>query len=366
MTDAPQSAIAATAPTPQEIFLPNFCDIRIVFSVIIIAELLAFILTLASASSATDNWTHLALLSLFVQWIALFWSATLCSLRKWLAPKGNNVAGLISYVTILLTTALFSELAYWGSQKLGEGRLAIGTSHLEFLGNNLGISAIMGFVVLRYFYLRYQLKLNIEAETQARIQALQARIRPHFLFNSLNAIVGLIRHQPRVAEEAVEDLADLFRTNLDNRRSAVPFTEELAIARRYLHMESLRLGERLKVEWELEKMPEDAVLPALTLQPLLENAIYHGIENLAQGGTIHCKGYRKRHTIYLSVSNPVTAQKPQSGRSGNQLALDNIRQRLLAHFDNEGRITINSRPDSHEVILRFPYITLEDYESTNC
>ncbi len=356
----------ASPPPRHEIFLPNFCDIRILFSVIIIAELLAFILTLASAGGATDNWTHLALLSLFVQWIALFWSATLCSLRKWLAPKGNNVAGLVSYTAILFTTALFSELVYWGSQQLGEGRLAIATSHLEFLGNNLGISAIMGFVVLRYFYLRYQLKLNIEAETQARIQALQARIRPHFLFNSLNAIVGLIRHQPRVAEEAVEDLADLFRTNLDTSRSAVPFTEELAIARRYLHMESLRLGERLKVEWDLERMPEDAVLPALTLQPLLENAIYHGIENLAEGGTIRCQGYRKRNTIYFSVTNPVTPQEQTSERAGNQLALENIKQRLLAHFDNEGRITIDSRPECHEVTLRFPYIAFEDYESTHC
>ena len=350
------------AASRSEIFLPDFCDIRIVFSVIIIAELLAFVLTLAG--SGGDKWTHLALISLFVQWIALSWSAMLCSLRRWLTQQGGNVAGAVSYGAILLTTALFSELAYWGAQKLGD-TVAIGAGHLEFLGNNLGISAIMGFVILRYFYLRHQLKLNIEAETQARIQALQARIRPHFLFNSLNAIASLIRHQPRIAEEAVEDLADLFRTNLDTRRAAVPFTEELAIARRYLHMETLRLGERLQVEWELEQMPEDATLPALTLQPLLENAIYHGIEQLAEGGTIRCQGYRKRNTIYLSVGNPVPAQEQEREHEGNRLALENIKQRLLAHFDNEGRISIDSRPEFHEVTLRFPYIPYEDYESTH-
>ncbi len=348
----------------QPLFLPDFCSIRIVFSVIIIAELLAFVLTLAGLSSTADGWTRLALLSLFVQWIGLSWAAVLCLLRRWFGRRGNDqLAGAVAYGAILLITALFSELAYWGARQLGGG-LAIEADHFLFLGANLGIAAIVGFVVLRYFYLRHQLKLNIEAETQARIEALQARIRPHFLFNSLNAIIGLIRRQPRVAEEALEDLADLFRTNLESTGAAVPFTEELAIARRYLHIEKLRLGERLRVEWDLEQMPEDATLPALTLQPLLENAIYHGIEHLPEGGTIVCRARRRRRMLHLTISNPVPENR-DGGRNGHRLALENIRQRLLAHFDSEGRVRVEAGSDHHEVTLSFPYIAYEDHEDSH-
>ena len=338
-------------------FLPDFCHIRMVFSVVIIAELLAFMLTLATPDPE-GAWRRLSLISLFVQWVALTSTATLCSLKHLLARVSDTSAVIISYGVIMGTTALIGELAYWGALHFSNGTLATTMSHVEFIARNLAISAVVGFLALRYFYIQHQLKLNIEAENQSRMQALQARIRPHFLFNSLNAIATLIRRDPQGAEEAVEDLADLFRTSLDTSRALVPFAEELEIAQRYLHMEQLRLGDRLQIEWDMDNIPANAAVPALTLQPLLENAIYHGIEPLAQGGTIECRGEKTKNTIRLSIGNPVAQDSRHPRRQGLQLALDNIRQRLQAHFEDAGRIRVEHPPGYYRVILRFPYQAL--------
>ena len=346
---------AATAA--KQSFLPDFCHIRMVFSVVIIAELLAFMMTL-SAPTTDGAWRRLSLISLFVQWVALASTATLCCLKRYLARVSDVMAVIVSYGVIMTITLLVGELAYWGGRHISYGMLGTTMTHLEFTARNLGISAVVGFLALRYFYVRHQLKLNIEAENQSRMQALQARIRPHFLFNSLNAIATLIRRAPDSAEEAVEDLADLFRTSLDTSRALVPFAEEVEIARRYLHMEQLRLGDRLRVVWQVDTIPDDAAVPALTLQPLLENAIYHGIEPLAEGGAIECRGEKIKNTIRLSVGNPVTQDSRNNPRHGLQLALDNIRQRLLAHFEDAGRIRVETPPGYYLVTLRFPYQAL--------
>lgn len=345
-------------PTPPpgknrpELFLPDFCNIRIVFAVIVIAELLAFIVTLASP--AGGGWTQLSLLSLYIQWLALAGCATLCLLRSHLGRLDTQRATLASFGLLIGITLLIAEITYWGGRTLADGAVAVGMSHLEFLARNLGISAITSFLTLRYFYLRHQLKLNVAAEHQARLQALQARIQPHFLFNSLNTIASLIRHQPRVAETAVEDLADLFRTTLKDSRELVTLADEIELAQRYLQIEQLRLGERLQVDWNLAQIPQDALLPTLTLQPLLENAIYHGIESLAEGGTIRVTGEFKRQRIAICIRNPRTDQE-QLQRSGHQLALDNIRQRLLAHFEDEAKLVTEAGDDYYEVRLQWPY-----------
>lgn len=339
----------------QRTFLPDFCNIRIVFAVVVIAELLAIVLTLASSGDQADHWDYLSLASLFIQWIALLSTAALCTLRPLLARLGNSNAAVAAYALLLLITLAFSETAYWISTNFGAGSLSIGMSHLEFIGRNIAICAITSFIALRYFYLQYQLTRRIEAENQYRLQALQARIHPHFLFNSLNTIASLIRRQPRQAEEAVEDLADLFRHTLGNTTARVPLTEELEITRRYLQIEQLRLGERLKVEWRIEALPGDATLPSLTLQPLLENAIYHGIEKLADGGTIRCHGSFDGKTLQLTITNPVAENDATAGRPGLNMAVDNISQRLQAHFEEQGRLTVSHPEGYYQVELQFPY-----------
>lgn len=340
-----------------ETFLPDFCHIRIVFAVVIIAELLAFVLTLATPSARGGDWGYLSLVSIYIQWIALSSTATLCWLRARLNRLGNNGAALAAFALLLAITALFSELAYQVSQRFGHGALSINMSHLEFFSRNFAICAIASLLTLRYFYLQHQLKLNIEAENQYRMQALQARIRPHFLFNALNTIASLIRRQPQRAEEAVEDLADLFRHTLNSAEARLPFSTEVEIARRYLDMEQLRLGERLQVDWDIEAIPGDAALPALTLQPLLENAVCHGIESIGRGGEIRVRGIRHGGRLELSITNPLPApgQEVQRRRQGLHIALDNTRQRLLAHFAEDGKLSSAQHDQQYEVKLRFPY-----------
>lgn len=344
-------------------FLPDFCHIRIVFAVIIIAELLAFVLTLATPSARGGDWGYLSLVSIYIQWIALSSTAILCWLRPRLARLGDNGAALAAFALLLATTALFSELAFQISQHLGRGALAIDMSHLEFFSRNFAICTIVSLLTLRYFYLQHQLRLKLQAENQYRLQALQARIRPHFLFNALNSIASLIRRQPQRAEAAVEDLADLFRHTLNRVEARLPFATEEEIARRYLDMEQLRLGDRLQVTWDTAAIPPDAALPSLTLQPLLENAICHGIEPRSRGGLIRITGRRRHDDLELTLTNPLPG--PQDGprqRQGMHIALDNIRLRLAAHFDEAGRLTTDQGGDQFSVTLRFPYQTADAHE----
>ncbi len=335
-------------------FLPDFCNIRIVFSVIVIAELLAFVLALSTPSTVGSIWVYLSIASIYIQWIALLSTALLCWLRPWLGRLSDHYAGLLAFLILMLVTAIMSELSYRASES---GYLiSIEISATEFLLRNLAICAITSLLALRYFYLRHQLRLNMAAESQVRLQALHARIRPHFLFNTLNTIASLIRRQPKRAEAAVEDLADLFRYSLNNSDARFPFAQERQISQRYLDIEKLRLGDRLQVEWQVDAIPEDASLPALTLQPMLENAVCHGLEPLPQGGTISITGHRKGNSLSLIIRNPLpTKQTNKRKRQGLNIAVDITRQRLLAHFEEDGKLSSRQSTSEYWVELRFPY-----------
>jgi two-component system sensor histidine kinase AlgZ len=221
---------------------------------------------------------------------------------------------------------------------------------------NAGIALIVTALLLRYFFVTHQWQKHVRAEALSRIQALQARIRPHFLFNSMNTIAALTRTDPKRAEEAVEDLADLFRATLRDSHSPLRLKEELELTRIYQRIEALRLGARLAVRWDVGALPMRAFVPGLTVQPLLENAIYHGIEPLERGGTVTISGRVVDGEIELVVSNPV-AQDAASGaqRTGNRLALDNIRQRLDLAYGGRGSLSVDQQPDCYKVTVRFPY-----------
>lgn len=345
-------APATPDPSAGELFLPNFCSIRVVFAIVIVAELLAFILVLSSPIGPSGGWDELSLASLFIQWVALASAAVLCLSRPWLARLNTRLAALLSYLIPLTVTALTSEAAYWITHSSTPG---MDVWHVQFMIRNVTISAILSAVTLRYFYVQHQWKRNIEAEAKARLQALQARIHPHFLFNSMNTIASLTRSQPQIAEEVVEDLADLFRANLADARQRITLKEELELSRRYLHIEKLRLGERLTVAWDLQGLPEDTPIPALTIQPLLENAVYHGIEPLAEGGTIRITGTWHSGLIEITVSNPLPLQSNVTARrGGHRMALDNIRQRLVAHYGDQGVLTAGQDDDHYRARIVFP------------
>ncbi len=342
----------------EQFFLPSFCDVRLVFAVVVIAELLAFILTLVSPGVVDSPWVNLGLISIFMQWIALTSAALLCICRPMLARLGNTVAALVSYMLVLLVTAFISEVAFW-IMVTSTIFPDFGTEqHAVFLLRNLIISTVVAAIVLRYLYVQFQWRQQLKAEARARIQALQARIRPHFLFNSLNTIAALTRMSPELAESAIEDLSDLFRASLNSSHQQSTFADEVALAQHYLNIENLRLGERLTVQWDIGQVPQHVSVPPLILQPLLENAIYHGIERLPDGGTITVEGGSNGKQVEIIISNPVPEQETGGQREGNRIAQENIRQRLQIAFGEQSALLTSLQHSVYKVVLKFPDVVV--------
>lgn len=191
------------------------------------------------------------------------------------------------------------------------------------------------------------------ALAEARLLALTARIRPHFLFNALNAVLGVMRSDPRRAETALEELADLFRVLMRENADLVPLSEEIQVARQYINLERLRLGERVRVVWDMAACPPDPLVPPLMLQPLLENAVYHGIEPATSPGEIVIRFECRDAKLRVELSNPIAA--PDSHTPGNQMALTNIRERLMLFFDMEATMTTRLDAGRFCVSIEFPY-----------
>jgi len=212
-------------------------------------------------------------------------------------------------------------------------------------------TAAVTALLLYYFYLRN--RALSPALSEARLQALQARIRPHFLFNSINAVLSLVRQEPKRAENALEDMADLFRVLMADNRDLTPIANEVELTRQYLAIEQLRLGERLTVEWHTENMPEDALIPPLVLQPLVENAVYHGIEPHSQAGVISVNVYKVRDEVHLVLRNPYRSDGDH--HAGNKMALGNIKERLALHFDAEARLRTTVSENAYQVHIVIPY-----------
>ncbi|WP_258868103.1 sensor histidine kinase [Alkalilimnicola ehrlichii] len=323
---------------------------------VLVAQLLAFILVLAEPAGG-ERWQSLGLVSLFVQWIVLGSAALLCLLRTWLARWGMVGGALAAYALILLMALAVSGVGHWLFAPYA------GTAvRIDFMLRSLTVTAIIAAVALRYLYVQHQWKRRLESEAAARIDALQARIRPHFLFNSLNTIASMIPQAPAQAEAAVEDLADLFRASLSRSDRLVPLRNELELARDYLQLEALRLGDRLKVEWATERLPEDALLPPMTLQPLLENAVYHGIEPHVQGGTVRISGAMESARLRLCLSNPLPPARHRR-RSGLGMALDNTRQRIRLALGPKADLTALAEAGEYRVELVLPYVSKPDEDT---
>ena len=349
MADAP-------APPSNDFFLPELCSGPVVLVVVLIAELTAFVLTLARhlPDEGAVLWVELARISLFLQWIALTSTGVLCVARRYLRRMPLHRAAALSYLLLLLVTLVMSEIAFQLSMNTGAGRELLPPSHAGFVLRNLVICAIVSALVLRYFYVLHQWRSNVQREAGARFEILQARIRPHFLFNSMNTIAALIRGRPELAERAIEDLSDLFRASLTDSGEHVSLSEELALAKQYAEIETLRLGERLQLEWHLDGVPQDASLPRLTLQPLIENAIYHGIEPRDQGGCVQVTGSRDGGMLSIEIRNPLPAEGAL-GRRGRQMAMENVRERLSLSWPGRTRLEQERTPQEFRVRLTFPY-----------
>ncbi|EIK97279.1 alginate biosynthesis protein AlgZ/FimS [Pseudomonas sp. M47T1] len=348
----------------QEFFLPVLCEAQALLVLVMLAELLVMVLVLAEPMAPGFDWSRLALTSLFVQWIVLLSAAVLCGLRPWLSGLHAGVAGGLCCAIVVGLTLLATALTDYFHlvPRLTE---AVDFSFSEFTRylRHALIALIMSALLLRYFYLQSQWRLQQQAELQARLEALQARIKPHFLFNTLNSIASLVAVDAVRAEQAVLDLSDLFRATLGKVGTLVTWEEELALSKRYLRIEQYRLGERLQLDWRINTIPDDLPIPQLTLQPLLENALVHGVAPRVEGGVIRVEADYKGGEFILCVSNPYDEAAHPQVSGGTHQALSNIGARLAALFGPRASLSVDRRDGRHFTCLRYPCARLTQESS---
>lgn len=325
--------------------LPNFCNLGVSLRILLFVNGMSLVTAGLKSSSWALLWQELMGISALVQPVLLLSLLLLCVGRK-LLERVSYSGGI---VLVLLLEELLATLAYF------LGRELLGAEEVFQLYRYWMFTFLMTAALLAYFDLRS--RALSPALSEARLQALQARIRPHFLFNSINAVLSLIRSNPKAAESALEDMADLFRVLMADNRDLVSLEQEVALSRQYLGLEQLRLGERLRVMWHTEKMPQDALIPPLVLQPLLENAVYHGIEPSIEPGEICVNIYSSRNQVHLVLRNPY--RNEGNHHSGNKMALGNIRERLALHFDVEASLTTQISDSAYQVHIVIPYVKRE-------
>ena len=334
--------------------MPDFCRLPNLFAALVAAQMAVLVIALAPAPA--QEWTGERLLaaSVFAQWLALLSGILLCKLRGTLqrlplhigAPTACLIPPVVAFLGSLLVHELDSAFAF--------GYSLPGAYRLRFALGVSAIAALLGAAVLRYFYVQAQWDAQVRAHARSEVQALQARIRPHFLFNSMNTIASLVRHDPVTAERAVEDLADLFRAALGAGQGESTLGEELVLAERYLAIEKLRLGERLRVDFQVAPdLPRDLPLPRLILQPLVENAVLHGVSRLAEGGEITLRAQRDGNRLKLDIGNPCPPPRERDS-GGNRHAQSSIAQRLAHQFGPRARMTGEYRDGYYAVTLWLP------------
>jgi len=331
-----------------EIVIPDCCNIGVIFRALLAVNLIALGAILAHSAGIVAGLFEFIESSILIELICLSSLIALCGLRRvirTIAPWGQRLAcALVPAAVAALIIRFLSTLDLFYSS----------FTSLTMVKGVL-IAALFGAALQHYFELR--MRAFSPALAEARLQALQARIRPHFLFNSLNAVLSLIRSEPRRAESTLEDLADLFRVLIRDARDMTSLEEEIRLCRQYLSIEKIRLGERLQVKWEAvdisDRVLRKARVPALLLQPLLENAVHYGVEPASTPTLIQIHLTRSLDRIEVAVINPYHGD---AVASGNQMALDNIRERLALLYDVEAHLATTIARGFFEVRLRFPYV----------
>ena len=320
--------------------LPDFRNLAVMARILLgvnAASLVGSLYAMPDLAAALDRFVQAAAFLeplLLVELLALF------ALSPWLGrlPYLGGCAAAVALVIAL--AGLYHAAAS-----------AVVPDIVPSASRTLVIAGVLAAALLAYF--RLYTKAFSPALAEARLQALQARIRPHFLFNSLNAVLALIRRDPRRAERSLEDLADLFRTLMSDARQFVRLADEIALLERYAEIEHLRLGDRLRITWDLDAAPPDALLPALVLQPLLENAIYHGVEPGTAAGDVLVQIERRGDRVHAVIENPYI--EAEQRRAGNRMALENVRERLALFFDAEARLDARALGDRFRIDIEIPY-----------
>ncbi|HEU0219545.1 MAG TPA: histidine kinase [Gallionella sp.] len=327
--------------------LPNFRNLGVTLRILLISNGLALLQALLQANGWADVPLRMMQIATLLAPILLT-----CLLLLWAAqPWLNRLPYLHGVLAVnALVAAVTLATYYFG----GELYHPMGRDDAWFEAMRYTLlSVLVSGILLMYF--RWRSQVLSRALHEAHLQVLRARIRPHFLFNSINAVLSIVRAQPAQAEAALEDMSDLFRMAMADAQDLVPLRREIELSKQYIALEQLRMGERLRVDWQIQDMPDDALIPPLLLQPLLENAVYHGIEPLPQGGSITVALYRSGDELRLKVENPC-ASGGAAPHDGNKMALRNIRERLALLFDVEARYKVESGKEFYRVEITLPYV----------
>ncbi len=333
----------------REIFLPDYCNLGVVGRVLLFVNALVLLSVLARGNGFAADFGEFMAISMLVEMICLVSLVVLCGFRRLLERRpatlwmqrivGAIVPAMVCF--LLLVTLLDIDWFAYSFPRL-------------HLGYSSFLCFVIGSFIQHYFELRN--KAFSPALGEARLQALQARIRPHFLFNSLNAVLSLIRTEPRRAETALEDLADLFRVLMRDTRKLSTLCDEVSLCQQYLAIEKIRLGERLQVQWQIQHLSDKELnqtqIPALLLQPLLENAVHYGVEPVASASAILVEIQKSLDKIEIKVTNDYHPKAQLA--LGNHMALENIRQRLRLLYDIEAQLYAEVVDTRFVVTLLFP------------
>ena len=328
--------------------LPNFRNLGTLLRILIISNVLALLQAFIMADSWTDAAQHMLKINTLLTPVLLSSLLLLWSMQPWLNRISYRYGTLA--VTVLVVAVSVSIYHFGGELYRPPERIG---SYFDLIRCGL-LSAVVCGILLLYFRLRS--RMLSRALSDARLQVLRARIRPHFLFNTINAVLGIVRAQPKQAEAALEDMADLFRMAMSDAQDLVPLGMEIDLSKQYLALEQLRMGGRLRVDWQIRDVSDEVLIPPLLLQPLLENAVYHGIEPLTEGGSISVTLNRNADRLHLKVENPCPESADLS-HQGNRVALRNIRERLDLLFDVEASYHVESGRDFYRVEVVFPYVS---------
>jgi two-component system sensor histidine kinase AlgZ len=333
--DQARQALEARAPRAALVF--DACQLGVVLRAVLFVEGVMAVGALYGSASFGEWIERLALLSGASLPATLGWLIIACSLKRLLArlpPMGQHAFGvglgmLAGVYGCLLLVMVGVTKVWWVASAFSGGLLS---------------ALMMAALVLRA-------KGRLPAETTARLAELQARIRPHFLFNSLNSAIALVREDPQRAESLLEDLSELFRHALVDQGESVTLSEEIAVARRYLAIEQVRFGDRLRLEWALDPRAGTARVPPLILQPLVENAVKHGVEPSSTGAEVKVSTQRRGGVVVVKVTNTVPAGQ---GPRGNGVAQDNVRDRLRLLHDVQAQFQTALVDGVYQVRMEVP------------
>lgn len=327
-------------PAARHVLLFDACHVGVVLRAVLFVETVVGVAAAFGALTLLDWLTRLSLITGATLPATLLWLIVACGLKKQLAhlrPAWQQTAGIVLgalaglYGCGVLALMGLIESAPWLASALAGALLS---------------AALVAALVLRA-------RGTTPAATTARLAELQARIRPHFLFNTLNSAAALVRAEPRQAERLLEDLSDLFRYALAEQGQSVTLADEITLAQRYLAIEQIRFGERMALEWALDPTADAARLPPLLLQPLVENAVKHGVEPSASGARIRVSTQRRGSVVVIKVSNTV-AQSAAESSAGLGLALANVRERLSLLHDVQARFNYALKDGVFQVRIEVP------------